>query len=701
MQYDTIIRGGVVYDGKNEGINADIAIKDGYIRIILPDIKASAHNVVDAVGAWVAPGFVDIHTHYDLEVEVSPGLPESVRHGTTSVVMGNCSLSTIYGTPQELAHIFSRVETLPPELIDGWMKTAQIWATPQDYIAHFDNLALGPNVACLLGHSALRVKVMGMERALSARATAEEIEHMRRLAVEALEAGCIGISVDMVHWHKVSGIYAGRALPSHHAGYAEYAMLADVCRNRDAVFQVTPNPESAMSFVNIIRMSTGVFRAPLRNTVLAALDMDSAPFLWRLFPAFLFVCNNLLGCNIRMQTLAEPFVIYGDGHLTPLFEEFSAGVKLNNCKTQQERKSLWRDPAFQAEFKKSWNSGWPRTFHRDLDRVTIVSAPDERLEGKTVGTAAKESGANALEFFMDLLETYDEDLRWVACNANMRADVRQKLMSHRHIIPGFSDAGAHGRNLAFFDNALSMLRQAVTTGFMPVSRAISRVTSEPATWFNLDAGLLKVGARADIVILDPQGLRQPVPAAVSIKDPSLDDSMRMVKRDSSPAAVRHVFVRGVPVVQDGVPLPALGRQKLGIHIPQLNPAFSQKEALARHRNRISDTIDVKGLDHYWDIFLLKHRHPLNVTLHCLGFILMYVIPLLALALQNIWILVLWPLSQISGLLGHALFERTVIDQRDTVFSWRAFTSLHRMFFAVLTRQYMRELHRVEKHLAKI
>ncbi|TAL38492.1 MAG: D-aminoacylase [Alphaproteobacteria bacterium] len=697
MRYDTIIRQGRVFDGLNPGITADIGIRDGRVAALVPHLDAQADNVVDAVGLWVTPGFVDIHTHYDLEVEVSPGLPESVRHGVTTVVMGNCSLSVVCGQPDDIAHIFSRVETLPPELIAGWLRKAPVWQSPKAYIEHFRGLPLGANVACMLGHSALRVKIMGLERSLKGHATGGEIEEMRRLAEEALDAGCIGISVDMVHWHKVSGVYAGRALPSHHADYAEYAMLADVCRRRDAVFQVTPNPENAWSFINILRLAPGLWRAPLRLTVLSALDMDRVPWLWRVFPTTLFVCNRLLGCNIRFQTLAEPFTIYGDGHLTPLFEEFSAGARLNSCTTREERRALWRDPAFRKEFARSWMSGWTRTFHRDLDRMTIVSAPDEKLAGKTVGQAAVEAGAEPVQYFMDLLEQHDEALRWVATSANMREDVRHRLMRHPHILPGFSDAGAHGRNLAYFDSAVSVLRQSVAKGFLPPEKAISRVTFEPAAWFNLDAGRIRTGARADIVLLDPEALRRSAPAPVSIPDPALEGSTRMVNRDPD-RAVRHVLVRGTMVVRNGEPLPVLGTQQLGVALPQLNPARSMQEALARHRNRVSDRLSLPHLESYWDIFLLKHRHPHNVALHCVAFVLMYAIPVLAAGLQDWRILLLWPLSQATGLMGHWLFEPSPVDPRDTVFSWRALFSLHRMFFAVLAGRYGQEQLRVEKHL---
>lgn len=692
MHYELLIRNGLVFDGLGESCEADVAVHGGKIAAIKSHIPATADKEIDATGLWVTPGFIDIHTHYDLEVEIAPSLEESLRHGVTSLIMGGCSLSTIYGQPEELAQIFSRVETLPPELINQWLEKARTWPSPKAYFEHLQELPLTPNIACMLGHSALRVKVMGLERSLHEPASKQEIEKMRRLAEEALYAGCIGISVDMVHWHKVSGIYAGRALPSHYADYDEYRMLADVCRKRDAVFQVTPNPENIWSFWNILKLCIGIGRAPLRCTILSALDMDVAPEIWRIFPLMLIVANRLLGCNIRFQTLSEPFTIYADGHLTPFFEEFPAGVKLNNCRTRAERKALWQDPQFRKEFEAAWTSGFPRTFHRDLSQMTILSAPDASLDGKTFAQVAENLGKEPISCFMDLLEQYDEALRWVACSANQRAPIRQKLMKHPYILPGFSDAGAHSRNLAFFDSTLSVLRQSIQSGFLLPEKAVERITREPARWFNLDTGYLAVGRKADLVILDPVKLTQPIPEATATPCIVLG-TVRMVKRDPDPA-VYHVFSQGQEVVRHGKPLPE--RCATGMVLTQYQPTHSEKEALARYRNRITEDCSLPEGTDYWTVFLRKHQHPANVALHCFALTLTYIIPLLALLLQEPLILLLFPVAHVIGLIGHLLFEPTPIDQMDLVFSWRAGVSLHWMFFSVLLGRYWRAVHTAQK-----
>jgi N-acyl-D-aspartate/D-glutamate deacylase len=693
---DLLLKGARVFDGSGGPSRvADIGIAAGRIARVAPRIESPAREVRDVSGLWALPGFVDIHTHYDVEVEITPGLPESVRHGVTAVVMGNCSLSLTMGRPQDLGDIFLRVENLPSVLVRKWLAASTEWDTPRDYLAHLRTLPLGPHVAPLLGHSALRTAVMGLERSLGERATDDEIARMRVLALEALDAGCFGISVDRVHWHKVSGAFAGRSLPSHYADARELRMLADVCRERDAVFQVTPNTAIG-SVLRVLALGIGVFRPPLRLTVLSALDMTDAPQLWRVYGLAAFVMNRLLGSNLRFQTLPEPLAVYADGPVTPLFEEFASGVELNTCDAAA-RRSLWRSAGFRERFRRDWERGGLHAFHRDAARMTIVSSPDPSHAGRTFADVGRDMGLDPCAAVMELLERHDEDLRWVACGANERAWVRERLASHPHILPGFSDAGAHARNLAYFDSALALLRQAIATGFMSPERAIARVTGEAARWFNVDAGELREGRRADVVLLHPEALRQPAPGPIEVADAAFDGARRMVKR--APGCVAAVFVRGIELVRDGEPLAALGRVAAGTLLAPTATARGREAVLARYRNRLSDDQFDHPFRSYWDIFVFKHQARGNVMLHCAGVVMMYAAIGGALATLNPWWLLLAPLSQATGLAGHVVFERNHVDTRDVVFSWRASRCLNRMFVSVVRGLYWSEVRRVNDEFA--
>jgi len=679
--YDVVLRGGRVIDPA-QGLDGvlDVAVRDGRIAAIDPRIDADSVDIVDATGLWLAPGFLDIHTHYDLELEIAPGLSESVRHGVTTVVIGHCSLSITMGEPQTLADIFQRVENFPPALIAKWLAASVSWSTPIAYIEHLRSLSIGPNVAPMLGHSALRATVMGLERSLTECANDRDLAVMRERAAGALDAGCIGVSVDMVPWHMMSGRFRGRTIPSQHADFREYRMLADVCRERDAVFQVTPNPQRPASFADILRLSLGGTKLPLRITILSALDSVVDRRLWRLFPATLFVFNRLLGCNIRFQTLTEPFTVYSDGPVTPLFEEVAAGVRLNDCESAAERRALWRDAAFREQFRSEWLHAH-QTFHRRLDQMTIVRCPDPALVGRTFADVAMERGTAPADTLIDLLDEFDTAIRWVSTGANDRESIRHQLLRHRDILPGFSDSGAHVRNMGFYDTAISLLRQAVQRNAMPVERAIARVTGDPAKWYGLDRGEIRTGTHADLVLLHPNALRSPIAEMIEVADPLLDGALRVVKRGSDDVVSR-AWVGGRLLWQDGVAQPALGCERAGSVLRICVPAERMDTAA-----RLKIDAAPHPFTDYWDVFVLKHQQPANVALHMLGVVVFYAIVVVAIAVRNPWLLLLLPLSQIVGLIGHALFERSHIDVHDAVFSLRASRCLNRMFVRVLTGRY--------------
>ena len=570
MMLDLLIQNGLIFDGLGSApVRGDIGIQDGRIVAISPSLSSDAREVVDASGLWVTPGFIDIHTHYDLEVEIASGLSESVRHGVTSVVIGNCSLSVAIGEPQMLADIFQRVETLSHRLIAKWLQKSVSWHNPAEYLHHLQQLPLGPNVAPLFGHSALRAHVMGLERSLTVQPTETELKTMQQIAEEALDAGFVGISIDMFPWHRMSGEWQGCSIPSQHAEYREYAMLANLCRQRDVVFQVTPNLQRLTSFLEILRMGLGIGQKPLRLTVLSALDAVHDRRLWRIFAPILNIWNRILGGNVRFQTLTEPFTIYSDGPVTPLFEEFLTGAQLNGCDSRQERQQLWQSETFCCQFRQEWRNPWRKSFHRQLDLMQVVHCPEASWQGLSFAEIARQKQQDLLDFFIQALQDYDTDLRWVATGANDRLEPRLAMMQHPHILPGFTDAGAHVRNLGYYDGALSLLKQAVTTKFLSPEAAIHRVTGEPAHWFRLDTGVLKVGAKADIVLLEPNSLNQPISPQVEISDPILDGEPRMVKRGSD-EIVQAVYINGIQVIDKGQVNASLGREKLG---SILSPCF--------------------------------------------------------------------------------------------------------------------------------
>ena len=192
----TLVKGGLVLDGSGaDGRVADVLIYDDVVAAIGAELDAPADaEVIDATGCWVTPGFIDLHTHYDAELEFDPSLSESVRHGVTTVMIGSCGLSFAVGEAEDLADMFCRVEGVPRSDVLPMLHEVKDWDTPAEYLDHLASLPLGPNVCSMLGHSAMRADVMGLGRSLDddVEPTAAELGRMIVMLDEALDAGYLG-----------------------------------------------------------------------------------------------------------------------------------------------------------------------------------------------------------------------------------------------------------------------------------------------------------------------------------------------------------------------------------------------------------------------------------------------------------------------------------------------------------------------------
>ena len=573
----TIIKNGLFFDGSGEkGRQSDILIDQGRVSEIssnLPDINEA--RVIDATGKWVTPGFLDIHTHYDAEIEVMPGLEESIRHGTTTVVMGNCSISAALGKDEDIVDLFCRVENMPAQVLTEWIKDRITWSNIAEYYEHLEQLPIGPNVASFIGHSNLRIAAMGVDRSFTnPRPTATEQATMNNLLAEAMEAGYLGMSIDMLPFHRWGGVfnptYKGASVPSQQASVKEYRTLANVLRKYNRVLQATPNALDKMSGLHLLRMSSGLFRKPLKTTIVAALDLKSDEKIHQLVTTLATVGRKLFNADMKFQALSMPFLNYGEGPITPLFEEFPSMVEVIGA-TRAERKAAFEDPTFRKWFRKDWNHKTTSVFPRLLEGMMVTKAPDPDLIGKNFQELALERQEDSLDHLMDLIVKYDTDLVWKCTAANHRDRVRVGLLAHESTIPGFNDSGAHNVNMAFHDGSLQTLRQACEyPEILPVEKAIYRMTKMPADWLGLDAGHLAVGNRADVCVLDPKQLNSALTAEpVEDYHPSLKGAYRYVKR--SDGLVNHVFVNGNEVFShDNGFTQNLGNQRFGQLLRSLN-----------------------------------------------------------------------------------------------------------------------------------
>ncbi len=617
--WDILIHDALVFDGSGEVPQAlDVAIKGGKIAAIGEDLKGGgAKQLIDGSHKWLMPGLLDIHSHFDLEVEVAPELPEAVRHGTTTVINSNCSLGVAFGKqtnkdrPEEnpILDCFARVENIPKSVLSKCIDTAVTWDNTGDYIKHFDHLNLGPNVAVMVPHTMLRIEVMGLEESISREPTDDEIQRMCQFTQKAFDQGFVGFSSDGLPLHYLANDpHCNEKIPAQHATIREIRALGEVTRKNDRIWQCTPDPDNMLRTAVMFFMTSGrLFKKTLKMTATAAMDLNSnkraAEGLLRLSK---LLNSNLLKGNFTFQALSCPFRVYADGVTTPLLEEKPAFRELNAIEIENVagRKKLLNDPAFIERFREDWMRGKkgfnlarlqrllsiePTTFSRDLNHIEIVSCPNEIWDGHNAGEvyrrllnyqatngtrgALSEKEAEEFakfpspiqddaDFVLHLLREFDRKFRWYTITANTRPEILKKLLFHEQTLPGFNDSGAHLTNMAYYDGNLLTLKMAAEESIDWVSQAVKRLTRDPARLFDIDVGSIAIGAQADVVLIDPDALlRYDSLAHTKMHYRDLFDHDQMVNR--SDGVVDKVVIAGEVVWSGKKYVKSFGKKRFG------------------------------------------------------------------------------------------------------------------------------------------
>jgi N-acyl-D-aspartate/D-glutamate deacylase len=556
-EFDVLVKNGLWFDGTGApGLVRDLGISGGRVVEVAESLEAgAATEVVDAAGKWVMPGFIDVHTHYDAEVLVAAGLNESVRHGVTTVLLGNCSLSTVYVTPLDAADLFSRVEALPRPQVLAALMDKKTWHNPAEYIDAVEALPLGPNVASMLGHSDVRAAVMGLGRSTDPdlTPTTGEVRQMEQALGDALDAGFLGLSTMTNPWDKVDGDrYRSRQLPSSYAKWRELRRLNRTLRRYDRVLQGIPNLNTKYDILFFLAASTGLGRRPLRVSLLAAADPKSDRHIHRVFGPLARLVNGRGKGAFRWQHLPTKFEVYADGIDLVVFEEFGSGRAALHLNDEIERNELLQDEAyrrwFRADFEKRFAS---RVWHRDFDDAEITECPDADVVGKSVGQVARERGVHVVDAFLDLVVEHGKRLRWHTTIANDRSDKLDFLVQQPGITIGFSDAGAHLRNMAFYNYAIRLLTRVhqAQESFLSKEQAVYKLTGEIGDFYGLDAGHLRTGDRADVVVVDPAGLDDETQCYAEATMAEFGGMSRMVNRNDR--AVTATIVGGKVVYRAG------------------------------------------------------------------------------------------------------------------------------------------------------
>ncbi|MBT5555826.1 MAG: amidohydrolase family protein [Halieaceae bacterium] len=622
-QWDLLITGAQVFDGEGvPGRIEDVAIVGDRVAARGADLpRDAAVRCIDATGRWLLPGMLDIHTHLDLEVEVAPALDEVVRHGTTTVVVGNCSLGTCFG-PQEtegqepIVDCFTRVENIPKAVLRKCAK-AMTWDNPKDYLTHFEGLNLGPNIAAFVPHSMLRIEVMGLDASISRAPTELELKKMEQILEGAMQLGYLGLSTDGLPFHYLSNDpHTDKRIPTQFASFNELRRLLKVVRKYDRVWQTTPIIENRLKALLYFTLTSGrLFGKPLKTSALSAMQMTAAPNASKLFLGVAKLLNSkFFDGRLHFQALGTNFRVWSDGIVSPLFEELSSTAELISLEYDdyEGRQRLMNDADWVARFRKEWRHGrtggdfasWKAKrglpdslVIREPEKLIFDGAPCSEWDGESfaeVMTRAQrfKSGdasaarsedervafeAIALElrddadFALHMLRSYDKSFRFYADVANAENKATLEFLLHENTLPGFNDSGAHITNMAFFDSNLMSLKLAKEQGEGVVAQVVRRLTKDPAEVFGIDAGTLEIGARADMVIINPDALDGWEPDQTRVLEyREIFEHQQMVNRPEG--IVESVYVAGQQA-WDGLlgATDALGQLPLGRYLVSGGP----------------------------------------------------------------------------------------------------------------------------------
>ena len=540
---DLYIKNGLMFDGSGEyPVINDIAISKGLVVAIGKNLKVAKNvDTIDASNEWVMPGLLDIHTHYDLEIEVSPGLKESIRHGTTTVVMSNCSLGLAFGSQRKdnddpIVSCFARVENIPKHVLKK-VADKVYWSSSSEYIEHLNKLKLGPNVVPMIPHSMLRIEVMGLKDSVSRNPTSKELGKMKSLLKQGLDEGYVGFSTDSLPFHFLANDpNRNKQIPTQFAPFSELKSLTSVVRDYDRVWQATPPKDNPLKVVRTFLLTSGrLYKKPLKTTVVAALDIKSNGSIIKLARTLARILNSkLIGGKFYMQALGAPFKIWSDGLFNPLSEEIDEMRELieTDLDDRQARVLILENEDFRKRFKKMWMKGkvglnlarFKRlinredyAFNRNLGDMFIDRCPISRWIGLSfqevyddikVGNVPVgfESIKDEPDFILAMLKVFDTDLVWNTTSANRDPYQTRKLLMDPLLLPGFNDSGAHLTNMAFYDCNLRSLNIAQEGGILDVSYMVKRLTRDAANIFGIAGGQIKVGERADITIVNPEEL---------------------------------------------------------------------------------------------------------------------------------------------------------------------------------------------------
>ena len=555
MALDLLIRGGTVVDGSGgKRFVADVGISKGRI-VEMGRLAEPARRTIDADGLIVAPGFIDGHTHMDAQIAWDPLGSCSCWHGVTSVVMSNCGFALAPCKPADrdwYARCLSAVEDIPTEAMAAGIDWS--WETFPDYMATVERLPKAINYGMYIGHSALRMYVMG-RRALGETASEDDMRRMALLVQEALRAGALGFSSSRATTHVTPD---DTPVASRIADWTEIDRIVAAMAELDAgIFQVGPDIGSGpahRAFLDRLRQVALATRRPIMFGVLATRQGED-PNPWQYQTRYIDDTVAAGGRMFGQGTTRSINAIFSLKSYLP-FDVLPAWRPIRSLPLEEQKKRL-RDPAVRRALvaaeaamkprdKTFQGGGAATTDPRKPDYANLFALKGVDWDDPTVDQLARARGQHPVEVMIDL-SLADDDQIYVQPLVNESPEDVLGILKHDRTLATFSDSGAHvcqemGSSLQTHFLSYWVRKR----GAFTLEQAIRKLTHDnAAAWELRDRGLVREGYRADLVLFEEERIR---PCLPTVEKDLPGAARRLVQKAEG---IRATVVNGAVAFENG------------------------------------------------------------------------------------------------------------------------------------------------------